>query len=121
MSSPFRAIPSICFRGPWFTVAVQCQSKLNLLFVTLSDERTRYGLRTPNEGINQKNLKIWADDQCGKQNMLWSYLKIWEWELIFGCAVKAISSPGVRSLGTRYSPRIKKPVALYVAGFENYV
>ena len=23
--------------------------------------------------------------------------KIWEWELIFGCAVKAISSPGVRS------------------------
>ena len=110
MSSPFRATPSICFRGPWFTVAVQCQSELNLLFVTLSDERTRHGLRTPNECINQKNLKIRADDQ-----------KIWEWELIFGCAVKAISSPGVRSLGTRYSPRIKKPVALYVAGFENYV
>ena len=26
-----------------------------------------------------------------------AYLKIWEWELIFGRAVKAISSPGVRS------------------------
>ena len=44
-----------------FTVAVQCQSELNLLFVTLSDERTRYSLR------------------------------------------------------------IKKPVALYLADFENYV
>ena len=53
--------------------------------------------------------------------MLQPYLKIWDWDLIFGRAVKAISSPGVRSLGTRYSPRIKKPVALYVAGFENYV
>ena len=49
-----------------------------------------HGLRTPNEGINQRNLKIWAD-------MLRPYLKIWEWELIFGRAVKAISSPGVRS------------------------
>ena len=35
--------------------------------------------------------------QCGKQNMLRPYLKIWECELILGCAVKAISSPGVRS------------------------
>ena len=33
----------------------------------------------------------------GRQNMLWPYLKIWDWELIFGCTVKAISSPGVRS------------------------
>ena len=29
--------------------------------------------------------------------MLWPYLKIWDWDLIFGHAVKAISSPGVRS------------------------
>ena len=29
--------------------------------------------------------------------MLWPYLNIWEWELIFGRAVKLISSPGVRS------------------------
>ena len=35
--------------------------------------------------------------QCGRQNMLRPYLKIWEWEWIFGHAVKAISSPGVRS------------------------
>ena len=27
--------------------------------------------------------------RCGRQNMLWPYLKIWEWEWIFGCAVKA--------------------------------
>ena len=55
-----------------------------------------HGLRTPNEGINQRNLKIWAD-LADEICMLWSYLKIWEWELIFGHAVKAISSPGVRS------------------------
>ena len=30
--------------------------------------------------------------------MLRPYLKIWKWEWIFGRAVKAISSPGVRSL-----------------------
>ena len=29
--------------------------------------------------------------------MLWLYLKIWEWELMFGRAGKAISSKGVRS------------------------
>ena len=28
--------------------------------------------------------------------MLWPYLKFWEWEWIFGRAVKAISSLGVR-------------------------
>ena len=35
--------------------------------------------------------------RCGRQNMLWLYLKIWEREWIFGLAVKAISSPGVPS------------------------
>ena len=29
--------------------------------------------------------------------MLWPYLKIWDWDLIFGRAVKVISSLGVRS------------------------
>ena len=33
----------------------------------------------------------------GRQNMLRLYLKILEWEWIFGRAVRAISSPGVRS------------------------
>ena len=36
--------------------------------------------------------------RCGRQNMLRPYLKIWEWEWIFGRSVKAISSLGVRSL-----------------------
>ena len=35
--------------------------------------------------------------------MLRPYLKIREWEWIFGCAVKAISSPDVRSPCTKYS------------------
>ena len=50
-------------------------------------------LRTPNEGINQRNPKFWAD-----VHMLQPYLKIWDWDLNFGRAVKAISSLGVRSL-----------------------
>ena len=39
--------------------------------------------------------------------MLRPYLKIWEWELIIGRAVKAISSPGVRSLCLR-------PMAVFI-------
>ena len=35
--------------------------------------------------------------RCGRQNMLPPYLKIWDWDWIFGRAVKAISSLGVRS------------------------
>ena len=34
---------------------------------------------------------------CGRPNMLQPRLKIWEWEWIFGCSLKAISSPGVCS------------------------
>ena len=50
------------------------------------------GLRTPNKGINQRNLKIWAN----VADKIWLYLNISEWELIFGRAVKVISSLGVR-------------------------
>ena len=35
--------------------------------------------------------------RCGRQNMLPPYLKIWDWDWIFGRAVQAISSLGVRS------------------------
>ena len=35
--------------------------------------------------------------RCGRQNMLPPYLKIWDWDWIFGRAVKAISFLGVRS------------------------
>ena len=39
--------------------------------------------------------------RCGRQNMLWPNQKNWDWELIIGRAVKAISSPGVHSLWQR--------------------
>ena len=49
--------------------------------------------------------------RCGKQNMLWSYLKIGEWEWIFGCTVlKAISSLGVCSPWLWLSRIGKKPI-----------
>ena len=54
-----------------------------------------HGLRTTNEGINQRNLEKLG--RCGRQNMLGPYLTIWDWDLIFGRALKPISSLGVRS------------------------
>ena len=47
------------------------------------------------------------------KNMLLPYLKVWEWELIFGRAVKAISSPGVRrpcSIQTKKNEQTRSPV-----------
>ena len=63
---------------------------------TFSQFGMSHGLRTLNEGIN-RNRKVWADGadkiQFGRTQNFGSG----RWELIFGCAVKAISSPGVRS------------------------
>ena len=40
--------------------------------------------------------------RCGRQNMLWPYLKFLDWDWTFGCAVKTISSLGVRSSWTKW-------------------
>ena len=56
-----------------------------------------YLARTTDTQWNQKSKKSEILGRCGRQNMLRLYLKIWDWDLIFGRAVKAISSPGVRS------------------------
>ena len=59
---------------------------------------TVYGLIQPIAGRNWIKWKIFEKlGRCGKQNMLWPYLKIWEWEWIFGHVVKAISSLDVHS------------------------
>ena len=63
----------------------------------------QYGLRTLIEGINQRYLKNWAD--VAKKICFWPYQKIWDWDWIFGRAVKAISSLGVRSLWCRQQCR----------------
>ena len=51
--------------------------------------------------------------RCGRQSMLPPYLKIWEWEWIFGRVVKANASQSVRSpwilqLGTTFFSPIQK-------------
>jgi hypothetical protein len=53
--------------------------------------------RTTDTQWRHKSKKSENLGRCGWQNMLRPYLKIWEWEWIFGRAVKAISWPGVRS------------------------
>ena len=53
------------------------------------------GLWTPNEDMNQRNLKNWAD--VADKICFCPYLKIWDLDQIFGRAVKAIPSLGVRS------------------------
>ena len=56
-----------------------------------------YAPRTTDTQWRHKSKKSEILGQCGRQNMLRLYLKIWDWDLIFGRAVKAISWPGVRS------------------------
>ena len=63
-----------------------------------------YQPRTTDTQWRHKSKKSENLGWCGKQNMLGLYLKIWEWEWIFGRSVKAISSPGVRSPWTTWSP-----------------
>ena len=73
--------------------------------------------------------------RSGRQNMLQPYLRIWKWEWIFGRAVKAISSLGIRSpwfstyialnykknmITWKYSPKnsiIDRPPCTYASQF----
>ena len=57
--------------------------------------------RTTDTQWRHKSKKPENLGRCGRQNMPQPYLKIWEWEWIFGCAVKAISSPSICSLCAR--------------------
>ena len=41
------------------------------------------GARTTDTQWRHKSKKSENLDQCGRQNILWLYLKIWEWEWIF--------------------------------------
>ena len=53
--------------------------------------------RTTDTQWRHKSKKSEILGRCGRQDMLRPYLKIWEWEWIFGRAVKTVSSLGVRS------------------------
>jgi len=71
-----------------------------------SDVKTclRYEPRTTDTQWRHKSKISEKMGRCGRQNMLPPYLKIWEWEWIFGRAVKAISSLDVRS--PWYEPKL---------------
>jgi hypothetical protein len=56
--------------------------------------------RTTDTQWRHKSQKSENLGRFGRQNMLGPYLKIWDWDLIFGRTVKAVSSLGVRSLWT---------------------
>ena len=55
------------------------------------------GARTTDTQSRHKSEISEKLGRCGIKNMLWPYLRIWDWDWIFGRAVKAISSLGVRS------------------------
>ena len=59
--------------------------------------RTFYQARTMDTQLRHKSKISEKLGRCGRQNMLRPYLKILDWDWIFGRAVKAISSLGVRS------------------------
>ena len=53
--------------------------------------------------------------RCGRLNMLPPYLKIWDWDWVFGRAVKAIFSLGVRS------PWVNPSALITMAGWGIFV
>ena len=53
--------------------------------------------RTMETQCRHKSKKSENLGRSGRQNMLRPYQKIWNWDLIFGCAAKDISLPGIRS------------------------
>ena len=65
--------------------------------IILGLNHTYFLSRTTDTEWRHKSKKSENLGRCGRQNILRSYLKFWDWELIFGRAMKAISSPGVRS------------------------
>ena len=60
--------------------------------------------RTTDTQWRHKSKKSKILGRCGRQNMLRPHLKIWKWEVIYGRAVKMISSPGVRRQCHQPSP-----------------
>jgi hypothetical protein len=79
--------PELAFQQKWL-FGQKYFFQVNLLY-------WKRGLQTPNEGINQRNLKIWAD-VADKYAL--AVLKNLGVGVDFGRAVKVISSPGIRSL-----------------------
>ena len=77
--------------------------------------RLEHGLRTPNEGINKKNLKFWADVADKIWLLLQLYQKIWDWDLIFGRAVKAISSV------VRAATHVKTEICTCKEDYNHYI
>ena len=63
-----------------------------LIVLTMDYGRTDRDTQWRHKSKKSENL-----GRFGRQNMLRPYLKIWDWDLIFGRAVKAISSLGIRS------------------------
>ena len=55
------------------------------------------GTRTTDNQWKHKSKISEKLGRCGRQNIVLPYLKIWDWNWIFGRAVKTISSMGVRS------------------------
>ena len=73
-----------------------------------SFETTDYGHSRHKSKISEKL------GRCGRQNMLPPYLKIWDWDWIFGHAVKTISSLGVRSPWSKLLQLLRQPALYYL-------
>ena len=78
-----------------------------------------HGLRTPNKRHKSKIPE--KVGRCGRQNMLRPYLKIWDWDWIFGrAAVKAISSLGVRSPCVVPCPQLPSMSTLWFQPWQKF-
>ena len=89
------AVPTLFFTH--FTYSLWChiineQMKIFWIFVL-----NAWYSRTTDTQWQHKSKISENLGRCGRQNMLPPYLKIWDWDWVFGRAVKTISSLGVRS------------------------
>ena len=73
--------------------------------------------RTTNTQWRQKTKISEKLGRCGIQNMLPPHLKIWDWDWIFGRAVKTISSLGVRSPWSKVCMVLRIKTSLIIKGW----
>ena len=75
--------------------------KRNYWILQIGVKLPKSALRNTDTQWRHKSKKSEKLDRCGSKNMLRPYLKIWDWDLIFGSALKTISSLGIPSLCTK--------------------
>ena len=111
----FKKILSLLFfrlSFPRFLLLIRSLIQMEIVLSFLS----WYTSRTTDTQWRHKSKISEKLGRCGRQNMLPPYLRIWDWDWIFGRAVKAISSLGVRSPWYTYYVSVARKLTILECG-----